>query len=125
MSGGAGVVGVLSNGCGPSVLLRADMDALPVRDDTGLSYASKAVTDDGVPVMHACGHDVHVVCLLGAVDVLASRRQEWSGTVVAIFQPAEETADGARTMLDDGLVRIVGRVDVVLAQHVCPSPQGG
>lgn len=72
--GETGVVGILRNGDGPSVLLRADMDALPVREDTGLGYASTAVTDDGVPVMHACGHDVHVACLLGAVDVVATRR---------------------------------------------------
>ncbi len=122
--GGTGVVGILRNGDGPSVLLRADMDALPVREDTGLDYASTAVTDDGVPVMHACGHDVHVVCLLGAVEVLAARRDEWSGTVVAVFQPAEETADGARAMVDDGLVDLVGHVDVALGQHVLPAPAG-
>src|SRR3954471_15548478 len=84
--GGTGVVGLLRNGDGPTVLLRADMDALPVREDTGLSYAS-VETADGEPVMHACGHDVHVTCLLGAVALLARSRAEWSGTVVALFSP--------------------------------------
>ncbi len=102
--GGTGVVGVLHNGGGPVVLLRADMDALPVREATGLTYASvENATVDGaeVPVMHACGHDVHVACLLGAVDVLARTRSHWSGTVVAVFQPAEEVADGARGMIEN------------------------
>ncbi len=97
--GGTGVVGVLRNGDAPVVLLRADMDALPVREATGLPYASSVTaSSDGseVPVMHACGHDVHVACLLGAVAVLAGARSDWSGTVVAVFQPAEEVADGSR-----------------------------
>jgi amidohydrolase len=125
--GGTGVVGVLRNGDGPSVLLRADMDALPVQEATGLPYASTEVTDDGSPVMHACGHDVHVACLLGAVALLAGAAPAWSGTLVALFQPAEETADGARGMLDDRLPRIVadlGGIDVALAQHVLPFPAG-
>src|SRR3954469_9644107 len=88
--GGTGVVGVLRNGEGPAVLLRADMDALPVREATGLPYASAvtATATDGaeVPVMHACGHDVHVACLLGAVDLLAGSTSDWRGTVVAVFQ---------------------------------------
>src|SRR3954464_3581079 len=87
--GGTGVVGVLRNGDGPTVLLRADMDALPVREATGLTYASEALATgaDGaqVPVMHACGHDVHVTCLLGAVALLAEASTRWSGTVVAVF----------------------------------------
>lgn len=125
--GGTGVVGVLRNGDGPAVLLRADMDALPVREATGLPYASvENATVDGaeVPVMHACGHDVHVACLLGAVDVLARSREHWAGTVVAVFQPAEEVADGARGMIDDGLVDLVGKVDVALCQHVLPFTSG-
>jgi hippurate hydrolase len=125
--GGTGVVGVLANGEGPTVLLRADMDALPVREETGLPYASTATAPDGdaaVPVMHACGHDVHVTCLLGAVALMARAREQWSGTLVAVFQPAEETADGARGMLDQGLASIVGPVDVALAQHVLPMPAG-
>lgn len=125
--GGTGVVGVLGGGDGPSVLLRADMDALPVREETGLPYASTQTSGNGegtVPVMHACGHDVHVACLLGAVALMARARERWSGTLVAVFQPAEETADGARTMLDQGLAEIVGRVDVAMAQHVLAMPSG-
>jgi hippurate hydrolase len=126
--GGTGVVGVLRNGAGRTVLLRADMDALPVREATGLPYASTA-TDaqaDGsaVPVMHACGHDVHVACLLGAADLLAAGRPNWGGTIIALFQPAEETADGARGMIDDGLADLVPAPDVALAQHVLPFPAG-
>jgi hippurate hydrolase len=121
--GGTGVVGVLGNGAGPTVLLRADMDALPVREETGLPYAS-TVTDGDVPVMHACGHDVHVACLLGAARLLARTPGAWGGTLVAVFQPAEETGDGARGMVDDGLAGIVPGVDVALAQHVLPFPAG-
>ncbi|GLY66629.1 amidohydrolase [Amycolatopsis taiwanensis] len=122
--GGTGVVGVLSNGPGPTVLLRADMDALPVREATELPYASTVTTSDGVPVMHACGHDVHVTCLLGAATLLAQQRPAWSGTVVALFQPAEEAGDGARGMVDDGLAQLVDGVDVALAQHVLAFPSG-
>jgi hippurate hydrolase len=126
--GGTGVVGVLRNGDGPTVLLRADMDALPVREATGLPYASTATGTDGdgndVPVMHACGHDVHVACLLGAARLLAGSPAAWSGTLVALFQPAEETGAGARSMVDDGLAAIIPGVDVALAQHVMPLPAG-
>lgn len=126
--GGTGVVGLVRNGAGPTVLLRADMDALPVAEATGLDYASHATATDGtgdaVPVMHACGHDMHVACLLGAVHLLASRREQWSGTVVALFQPAEETGDGARAMLEGGLAGVVPTPDVALAQHVLPAPAG-
>ena len=126
--GRTGVVGVLANGDGPTVLLRADMDGLPVREETGLPYASTArgTDPDGndVPVMHACGHDVHVTCLLGAVDVLVADRASWSGTVVAVFQPAEEVGTGAQAMVDDGLYEHAPRPDVVLGQHVSPLPAG-
>lgn len=125
--GGTGVVGLLPNGDGSTVLLRADMDALPVAEETGLPYASTRSVRDGdvaVPVMHACGHDVHVTCLLGAVALMAQAREQWSGTLVAVFQPAEETADGANTMLEQGLAAIVGDVDVAMAQHVLPLPAG-
>lgn len=126
--GGTGVIGTLRNGEGPTVLLRADMDALPVREATGLPYASSitATDPDGreVPVAHACGHDVHVTCLLGAADLLAGAKGAWSGTVVAVFQPAEELGDGARAMVDGGLARIVGEVDVALCEHVLPFPAG-
>ncbi|MFG2889806.1 amidohydrolase [Streptomyces sp. NPDC048248] len=119
--GGTGVTGVLRNGPGPVVLLRADMDALPVTERTGLPYASTA---EGR--MHACGHDVHVTCLLGAADLLAAGREQWSGTLIALFQPAEEVGNGARAMLDDGLYskQLVPVPDVVLAQHVAPFGAG-
>lgn len=126
--GGTGVVGILANGAGPTVLLRADMDALPVKESTGLDYASsvEATDTDGhqVPVMHACGHDMHVTALLGASQLFADGRDHWRGTVVALFQPAEETADGARAMADDGLAKVLPAVDVALAQHVFPIPAG-
>ena len=116
--GGTGVVGLLERGDGPTVLLRADMDALPVQEATGLSYAS---TVDGVA--HACGHDVHVTCLLGALERLAAD-DGWRGRVQAVFQPAEEVGGGAQAMVDDGLVERFGRADVVLGQHVAPIPAG-
>jgi amidohydrolase len=126
--GGTGVVGILRNGDGPAVLLRADMDALPVRETSGLPYASTVtVTDPGgveVPVAHACGHDVHVTCLLGAAQLLAGARDAWSGTLIALFQPAEETGDGAQAMVDGGLRSILPAPDVALAQHVLPAPAG-
>ncbi|WP_369223830.1 amidohydrolase [Streptomyces sp. R39] len=116
--GGTGVVGVLANGEGPVVLLRADMDALPVREETGLPYAS---TNDGV--MHACGHDMHVTWLLGATGQLAARREGWHGTVVAVFQPAEEVG-GAPRMLADRFAERFPRPQVCLAQHVAAAPAG-
>ncbi|GAA1142154.1 hippurate hydrolase [Kitasatospora gansuensis] len=126
--GGTGVVGVLRNGEGPTVLLRADFDGLPVREETGLPYASTAVgvDPDGkeVPVMHACGHDMHVTCLVGALGLLVRGRKAWSGTVLAVFQPAEETGTGALAMVADGLFERFGRPDVVLGQHVAPYPAG-
>jgi amidohydrolase len=117
--GTTGVAGVLRRGAGPTVLLRADMDALPVREETGLPYAS---TVDGV--MHACGHDMHVTCLLGAAAVLAAADEQWHGTLISVLQPAEELAAGARGMVDDGLYDKVPRPDIVLGQHVAPLPAG-
>ncbi|MFI5803672.1 amidohydrolase [Streptomyces sp. NPDC051561] len=125
--GGTGVVGVLRSGEGPTVLLRADMDGLPVKEQTGLPYASTAtaLNDEGetVPVMHACGHDVHVACLLGATALLAANRESWRGTVVAVFQPAEEVG-GAPAMIEDGFLERFPRADVCLGQHVAPVPVG-
>lgn len=126
--GGTGVVAVLANGDGPVVHLRADMDALPVREETGLDYASVAVSVDAAgastPLMHACGHDMHVTCLVGAVEQLVERRAEWSGTLVAVFQPSEETIAGAKAMVADGYATRFPRPDVVLGQHVGPLPAG-
>jgi len=126
--GRTGVVGILRNGTGRTVLARADMDALPVQERTGLPYASTlTATDDAggaVGVSHACGHDVHVTCLLGATDVLARARQSWNGTFVAVFQPAEEAAAGAKAMLNDGLRDRIPKPDVAFAQHVLAYPAG-
>ena len=126
--GGTGVAGVLRNGDGPAVMLRADMDALPLREETGLDYASDVVATDvrgeRTHVMHACGHDMHVTWLCGAVARLAAERDAWQGTVIAVFQPAEEIAAGARAMLDDGLFGRAGVPDVVLGQHIFASEAG-
>ncbi|MGF2949203.1 amidohydrolase [Microbacterium alcoholitolerans] len=123
-----GVIGVLANGQGPTVWLRADMDALPVAEETGLPYASTAtgVDPDGntVPVMHACGHDMHVTAMIGAVERLVAERVRWSGTVVVVIQPAEEYGAGARAMLDDGALARFPAPDIVLGQHVTPLPAG-
>lgn len=126
--GGTGVVGVLRNGDGPTVLLRADMDALPVKEDTGLPYASTVTTTgpdgEATAVMHACGHDMHVTWLVGATTLLARARGAWRGTLLAVFQPGEETGRGARAMIDDGLRERFPRPDVILGQHVMPGPAG-
>ncbi|GMU01160.1 amidohydrolase [Corallococcus caeni] len=122
--GGHGVVGLLRNGDGPTVLLRGDMDALPVEEKTGLPYASRVRTEDGGPVMHACGHDVHTACLVGTAAVLARSRDAWRGTVMVVGQPAEETLQGAQAMLDAGLYARFGTPDVVLGQHTAPLPVG-
>jgi hippurate hydrolase len=104
--GRTGVVGLLRNGEGPTVLLPADMDALPVEEKTGLDYATTArgVDPEGidVPVMHGCGHDMHVTCLLGAAERLAAERESWAGTLMLVFQPAEELGTGAGAMVADG-----------------------
>ncbi|MBV9681061.1 MAG: amidohydrolase [Solirubrobacterales bacterium] len=126
--GGTGVVGLLSNGEGPTVMLRADMDALPVKEATGLPYASTVTATDAdgneTPVMHACGHDMHVTWLAGASALLAGARDAWRGTLLAVFQPAEEVAAGARAMIDDGLFARFPKPEVILAQHVMPMSAG-
>lgn len=126
--GKTGVVGLLRNGDGPTVMLRADMDALPIAENTGLSYASKVSTADAegntVPVGHMCGHDMHVTWLVGAATLLSQKREAWNGTLLAVFQPGEETAQGAQAMIDDGLLKRFPQPDVVLGQHVMVGPSG-
>jgi amidohydrolase len=126
--GNTGVAGLLRNGEGPTVMLRADMDALPVQEATGLTYASEVTATDStgktVPVMHACGHDMHVTWLVGAATLFAKARDAWKGTLMAVFQPAEETAAGAQAMIDDGLFKRFPKPDVVLGQHVMVGPAG-
>jgi len=120
--GGTGVVGLLRNGPGPTVAMRADMDALPIRELTGLPYAStrEAANAKGerVPVSHACGHDLHTAWLLGTATVLAGACDAWKGTLLLLFQPAEEIGAGSQAMLDDGLTERFPRPEVVLGQHL-------
>jgi amidohydrolase len=119
--GKGGVVGVLRNGAGPTLLLRADMDALPVKEQTGLPYASTVTAKDAqgkdVPVMHACGHDIHMTWLVGAARVLGQIKDQWHGTLIFIGQPAEEAVGGALGMLDDGLYQRFPRPDFGFALH--------
>jgi amidohydrolase len=127
--GGTGVVGTLHNGDGPVVAIRCELDALPIREATGLPYASTVAGDgDGPgpapPAMHACGHDAHIACAIAAAHVLSALRDEWRGTIMVIAQPAEETLEGARAMLADGLYERFGTPDVVMAQHVLPTAAG-
>jgi len=118
---GYGVVGILKNGAGPTVLIRTELDALPVDEKTGLPYASKVKTknDAGVEVsvMHACGHDIHMTSMLGTAKVLAERKSEWHGTLIILGQPAEETIDGARAVLRDGLYSNFPKPDFAIALH--------
>ena len=127
--GGHGVAGVLRNGDGPTVMIRADMDALPVPDQTGFPFASEVVstTWTGVesPVMHACGHDIHMTSWIGTARALAARKDEWSGTLVMIAQPAEEIGLGAQAMLADGLYSRFPQPDYNLALHVSASAPAG
>jgi hippurate hydrolase len=126
--GKTGVVGLLRNGDGPTVMLRADMDALPIQEATGLPYTSKATATDRegktVPVAHMCGHDMHVTWLAGATKLLAEARTSWRGTLMAVYQPAEETGEGAQAMIDDGLFKRFPKPDVILGQHVMVGPSG-
>lgn len=125
--GKTGVVGVLRNGDGPTIMLRADMDALPVREATGLPYASNVTADQNgksVPVMHACGHDMHVTWLIGASTLLAKHRNAWRGTLMPVFQPAEETGAGAQAMIDDGMFERFPKPTAILGQHVMVASSG-
>ena len=126
--GETGVVGLLRNGDGPTVMLRADMDALPIQENTGLDYASTLTAPDAegntVPVGHMCGHDMHVAWLVGAATLLAEAREAWKGTLMVVFQPGEETAQGAQAMIDDGLLERFPTPAVVLGQHVMVGPAG-
>ncbi len=126
--GGTGVVGVLRNGAGPVVGFRADTDGLPILEDSTVDYRSTArgVLADGteVPVMHGCGHDTHVAALMTATEMLVARRETWSGTVVLIFQPGEETAAGAQAMVEDGLWDRAPHPEVIFGQHVMPGLAG-
>ncbi|TWF95801.1 amidohydrolase [Saccharopolyspora dendranthemae] len=124
--GGTGVVGVLRNGDGPGVLLRADMDALPVREIEQVDYRSTVTARDAdgaeSPVMHACGHDTHMAALIGAAEQLAARPDDWSGTLLVVCQPAEEGGGGAQAMIDDGLLERFPAFDVALGQHIASAP---
>ena len=126
--GKTGVVGLLRNGEGPTVMLRADMDALPIAEATGLAYASNVTATDAegntVPVGHMCGHDMHVAWLVGAATLLSQARDAWKGILMVVFQPGEETAQGAQAMIDDGLLKRFPTPDVVLGQHVMVGPAG-
>ena len=126
--GGTGVVGLLRNGDGPTIMLRADMDALPIKEATGLDYASKvtAKNADGVvvPVAHSCGHDMHVTWMMGVASLFSRQREAWKGTLMLVFQPGEETAQGARAMIADGLLKRFPKPEVILGQHVMVGPSG-
>lgn len=127
--GDTGVVAVLKNGEGPTLMIRADMDGLPVKEDSGLSYASVAMQEDidgeVKPVMHACGHDTHITSLVGTARALAARKDQWKGTLVLIGQPAEERVSGARAMLEDGLYKRFPKPDYALAFHVSAGLPSG
>jgi amidohydrolase len=128
--GGTGVVAILKNGKGPLVSMRADMDGLPVEEKTGLAYASKArqkdpITGNDVPVMHACGHDVHITSLVGTARYMQAHQDAWSGTLMLIVQPAEERVIGAKMMMDDNLYQRFGTPDYGLAFHVSSGIEAG
>ncbi len=127
--GGTGVVAVMKNGEGPTVMIRADMDGLPVKEDSGLAYASTVTQEDidgkVKPVMHACGHDTHITSLVGTARALAARKGQWKGTLVLIGQPAEERISGARDMLADGLYTRFPKPDYAIAFHVAADRPSG
>lgn len=126
--GVTGVVGIMKNGDGPTVMLRADMDALPVAEATGLPYASTKVArnEEGIEVgvSHVCGHDLHVTWLMGAARLFSEHRDQWKGTLMAVFQPGEEVGRGAQSMIDDGLMDRFDKPDIILGQHVMVGESG-
>ena len=126
--GGTGVVGVLANGSGPTVLLRCELDALPIREATGAPYASTVTVPDAGghlrPAAHACGHDLHMAAMISMAKLMADHRDRWHGTLIPLFQPAEETGEGAQDMVDDGLFKKIPVPDVALAQHLLPGIAG-
>ncbi|KAF2832834.1 Zn-dependent exopeptidase [Ophiobolus disseminans] len=126
--GGHGVVGIFKNGEGPVVLLISELDALPLEERTSLPYASKKHMTDTrgniVPVLHGCGHDIHMASLLAAIDLVLRARSAWSGTLIALFQPAEETFQGAQAMLNDGLYSKIPRPSILLAQNTTKDKAG-
>ena len=127
--GGTGIVAILKNGAGPTVMLRTELDALPVEEKTGLTYASKvrSKNDAGhdVPVAHACGHDLHMAALIATATIMAHSKDTWHGTLMLIGQPAEETIGGAKGMIDDGLMKRFPKPDVAVALHVGNSLPAG
>jgi amidohydrolase len=126
--GGTGVAGVLANGSGPAVLLRCELDALPIREETGAPYASTVTVPDAGghlrPAAHACGHDLHMAAMISMAKLMADHRDRWHGTLIPLFQPAEETGEGAQDMVDDGLFKKIPVPDVALAQHLLPGIAG-
>ncbi len=126
--GVTGVVGVMKNGEGPTVMLRADMDALPVKEDTGLPYASKKTgrDEDGVEVgiSHTCGHDLHVTWMIGVAKLFSEHRDQWKGTLLVVFQPGEEVGRGAQSMIDDGMMKRFPKPEIILGQHVMVGRAG-
>ena len=128
--GGTGVVAIMRNGDGPVVMMRADMDGLPLEEKSGLAYASVAtqadpITGNSVPVMHACGHDVHMTSLIGTARYMSARKEQWSGTLMLLAQPAEERGVGARLMREDDLWERFGTPDYALAFHVSAQLEAG
>ncbi|NKB32119.1 MAG: amidohydrolase [Pseudomonadales bacterium] len=127
--GGTGIVGMIENGEGPLVMIRADMDGLPILEDSGLSYMSRVrqvnLDGDEMPVMHACGHDMHVTSLVGTTKMLMDNRDKWSGTVMLVGQPAEEIINGAKAMIEDGLYERFGVPDYALGLHVASGMPSG
>src|SRR3984957_5572815 len=127
--GGTGIVAILKNGAGPTVMLRTELDALPVEEKTGLAYASKVHSKDDaghdVPLMHACGHDLHMASILGTASIMAHSKDTWHGTLMLVGQPAEETIAGAKRMIEDGLFQKFPKPSIAVALHVSNTHPAG